>query len=445
MKTRLLVLAMAFFPAYLFAQVDLAYPVAQARGGAIMGIANDWEAIGINPANLGWQDNHRFSITLLNIGVNAQSDGLSIPLLRNLVQNKQDSNGSVYAHNILGHEKGLNLFADVNWMACSFRVAPLGGTFALSLRDRVVSNTALGPDGDQAFNGSDLSDAQVLSYLNGSTITLYHYREVNLAFGRELFEWNKGSMPSFTDNTVQGREYKEDSTKSSVVKIFGGVGVKYLMGMAYASMRDDNGMLYANYAVLNSYPSPALFPKAPGSGFATDIGLSALYQRWKFGLSFTDIGFIKWKQNYAAAADTNLSGLDQDYSNFVNGTVPEFQKTGNFKMGMPAKMRMGANYYINKHFSASSDFILPLNKSIANLPGPYISLAGQINLNRWLIFDMGFAEAQEYGLAMPAGISLGLGRSVHMYFGTNDVLTFMGKIHNPALSFAFGLIRVDIK
>jgi hypothetical protein len=161
-------------------------------------------------------------------------------------------------------------------------------------------------------------------------------------------------------------------------------------------------------------------------------------------LSVTDIGFIKWKQNYGITGDTDLAQLNSSFNDFENNSVPNFQKEPDFTIALPTKLRMGANYTFNKIFSASSDVIIPLNNSVANLPGPYISVAGQMNLTRLLILDLGFAEAQKYGLAMPASISIGFGRKVHMYFGTNDVLTFLGKMHNPAISAAFGLVRVDI-
>jgi len=443
MKKIALLLTTALIPAFMQAQVDLAYPVGDARGGAVMGIATGWEAIGINPSNLGWAENHAVTISLFNLGVNAQSTGLSMKTINNLMRNRNDSSsGSVYVQNILGAEKGMNLFADVNWLAGSFRVNPLGGTFAVNIRDRLVSNTQAGPQAEQVFNNNnDLTDAQVLNLLNGSNFTVYHYREYNLSFGRELFVWNKDSKLTYTPNTVQSKDNKNDS---GTVKIFGGLGVRYITGLAYANAQIMNQSLYGNYCISSSYTA-APFPRAPGHGFGTDIGLSAFYLKWKFGISVTDIGFIKWKQNYATVGDTSLSQLGNDFNSFINNTQPNFAKGNDFTIALPAKLRMGANYTINKHFSASADAAIPLNNVVANLPGPYIALAGQVNLNSILVFDLGFAEAQEYGLAMPVSMQLGFGKRVHMALGTNDLLTLLGGVHNPSMSFAFGLVRVDIK
>ena len=55
-------------PCFLFAQIDLGLPGTTGMGGAANGIAKDWECIGINPANLGWNNNYRFSVETLYIG-----------------------------------------------------------------------------------------------------------------------------------------------------------------------------------------------------------------------------------------------------------------------------------------------------------------------------------------------------------------------------------------
>ena len=44
------------FPLYSLSQVDLCLPVATAKGGTVTALLYDWEAIGINPANLHGQD-----------------------------------------------------------------------------------------------------------------------------------------------------------------------------------------------------------------------------------------------------------------------------------------------------------------------------------------------------------------------------------------------------
>ncbi|HVA99575.1 MAG TPA: hypothetical protein VNG53_11830, partial [Bacteroidia bacterium] len=69
------------------AQVDLAVPTAVSKGGAATAILKNWEAIGINPANLGWKSNYKFSLCLLNAGVNLQSKALDFNSLENAATN----------------------------------------------------------------------------------------------------------------------------------------------------------------------------------------------------------------------------------------------------------------------------------------------------------------------------------------------------------------------
>ena len=54
-------------PALAFGQIDFGSPAAAALGGAVTATARDWAAIEINPANLGWHDNHPFSVSIVNV------------------------------------------------------------------------------------------------------------------------------------------------------------------------------------------------------------------------------------------------------------------------------------------------------------------------------------------------------------------------------------------
>ena len=74
MKKFFFPIACCLLPALLFAQVDLGIPSITGMGGAANGVVKDWECIGVNPANLGWKNNYKFSISAVIIGISVQSN-----------------------------------------------------------------------------------------------------------------------------------------------------------------------------------------------------------------------------------------------------------------------------------------------------------------------------------------------------------------------------------
>ena len=76
---------------YIFAQVDIGLPVATGKGGAANGIVKDWECIGINPANLGWENNYKFSISTMIFGISAQSKALDYNQMKNAILYPSDT------------------------------------------------------------------------------------------------------------------------------------------------------------------------------------------------------------------------------------------------------------------------------------------------------------------------------------------------------------------
>src|SRR5574340_393802 len=87
------------------AQVDLGLPSTTGKGGTATAMVTNFEAIGINPSNLGWSDNYRFSLTVANVGLNAQSKAIDFMTLKNAMLNPNDSFSTA------DKQKYANLFA----------------------------------------------------------------------------------------------------------------------------------------------------------------------------------------------------------------------------------------------------------------------------------------------------------------------------------------------
>ena len=441
------------------AQVQYVLPLGTAKNGAQTAIANDWEAIGINPANLGWDNNNLVSVSFLNIGASVQSAGLNMSRI-NTMRHSGDTNQPSTAKQILGGSHGTNLFADASWFAGSVKLKNIGA-FAISIQDRAMANFTLSPGGaDLITRKGRLSDSLILHSLNGGTsVSLTQYREFNLDFGRELFDLGHDNSEENEEYYVgynvrqmnyEGKGNKNDTAAKddNLFRVYGGIGLKYLWGGAYLNGTVGNSSINADYSLPNSFPTVASYSNTPGHGIAADIGVSATYKKWRFGISATDLGSIVWRQSSFTVADTTIFGLNsltKVINKLDSNKVADFSKTTNVTMSLPSKLRFGASYQLNNRVRFSSDIIFPLNNVPGNLAGPYFALGTDIGIWKILIINLGVATTTYYGTSVPLGVSLCIGHAVQFYAGTSDILTYLGKVNNGNVSAAFGMLRINIR
>ncbi|HEU4716532.1 MAG TPA: hypothetical protein VFU15_01810, partial [Bacteroidia bacterium] len=190
MKKFLIVSALALSGTTAFSQIDNGVPSATGKGGASTALLRNWDAIGINPANLGWADNYKFSVTVANFGLTAQSDAFQSKTLRNALISPNDTFNSadkqLYVKEF-DSPNALNFQANVNWGAASFYFPKIGG-FAIGVRDRMWGHVGLNQNAsDLIFNGINAAVLQDTNtyhktlgqILDSTNISYLHYRELN--------------------------------------------------------------------------------------------------------------------------------------------------------------------------------------------------------------------------------------------------------------------------
>lgn len=448
MKRSTLALCLVALPVLIQAQVQLYSPVSTAKNGALTATAYDWEVIGINPANLGWKENHTLSFTLLDAGVSGQSYGINLSTLTQAVKSPDLTTRANDWQKILGTANGMNAYADVNWAAISFRLPNIRGAFAVNMRDRIFGNGYLGADAAQAISTSDnkvYNDATVLALLQGTRLQYTHYREINLDYGSRLITL-RGNDNDAEPNLA--RCFSFGGNTDGEYALYGGVGIKYIMGLANINGQVNPDGIDATYALTQNYPNIAPgFPKAPGHGIGFDLGLGASWGKWKFGWSATDLGSVKWRGGYVASGDTAVASIKYG-SDFVNelktGTLNGSKVAEPYTTSLPAKMRMGASYKLNKRVLLSSDFVIPLNNSPDNLIGPYFSIGGQLGINKYLLLSLGFAGTTGYGVGMPIGLTISATRHIEFYAGVVDAASYAHLRKDNNVSAAVWLFRYNL-
>jgi hypothetical protein len=434
------------FPVIGWMQIWSVSPTSTAKNGTLTATAYDWEVIGVNPANLGWNNNHLLSFTALDAGLSGQSKGMNFPSFMTALHSSNLLSSSNNWQRILGTSGGMNATADINWAAVSFRLPKVPGAFAVNIRDRISSNGYLGPNASQALSISDnrvFNDATVLSLLDGTSLRYMHYREINLDYGSPLL--NIGSTREDESPNIAkcfSFNKRNGNDENGGLALYGGVGIKYLMGLAYINGDVANG-INATYSIADKYPGTLA---APGHGVAFDLGLGASWKRWKFGWSVTDIGSIKWKNTMTTSGDTNVAPITHGsdlIGQLKNGTLAGSRPAPDLITELPSKMRMGASYKLNSRFLFSADVIVPLNKTEYNLSSPYFALGAHANMYKYITLFAGLDYTNSYGVCLPIGATFNATRHMQFYLGTTDITSFVFKATNANVSAAVWMFRYN--
>jgi hypothetical protein len=449
MKTRLTLLLPAIvFPAIGWGQIGATIPVSDAKNGTLTSTVYDWEAIGINPANLGWSVNHQFSITLMDVGLYGQSEDMDFSRLTSAMHTSGIPAVESW-QNILSLPNGMTADADINWIAASFKVPTVPGAFAVSMRDRIMGNAALSANTTEALTINDtrvFNDAVTMQLLSGTRLHYIHYREFNLDYGSPLLNIKQTEEDESPGIAKCFSFSKRTGVGSDQVALYGGIGIKYLIGYAHVDGNINNG-INATYSVANNYPNTLYtFGQAPGHGFAADLGLGAIWKRWTFGWSVTDIGSIKWSHTMTTTGDTNIAAITHGsdvLNELKSGTLGGSQQTTDAVTDLPAKMRFGASYRAGNKWLVSADIITSLNKTTDNLIGPYFALGAQYDVIRTVSLYAGLAYSNGYSLVMPIGATVTVNNHFQFYLGTTDITSYLGRNHNADISAGLWMFRYN--
>ena len=454
-----LVLAAALLPLAVNSQIDLGTPIATGKGGVSTAITHDWQCLGINPANLGFDDNYKFSFGLTNFGFSLQSKAIDLTRLSNAVLHPNDKFTLPEKQELatkFATPDGMNLYANVNWFAASIYFPKLGG-IALNVRDRISGHATLGKNtSDIIFNGVKsvpYQDPSVYSkylsdVLDGTHISYYHYRELNLAYGRKIIG---------TDETVQ---------------LFGGVGAKYLWGLGDMDFKSENGQISGRAAFSTDYgfkydqvknykpTTTNSYFNTVGHGFAFDMGTAIkIKNKFTVAASVTDVGSITWAKNTLIVIDTTMPHLDTSQvglssfdANSIAGflynsltSMVHYSDAGAYTTVLPTRLRLGTGLKLGKKVLIGCDAVMPISENKGDLQNAFFALGGEVNLWGTAKFSTGISGNQNYGFSVPVGFTLGTLGITEFYVATNDIITFISKSKNPQLSFCMAVFRFNLK
>lgn len=473
------------------AQNELSSFTTTGRGGATT-FVTDYQAIGINPANLGWTwkfENKKVALGLGEMAYSLHSEALSKQELRDefnaAIKNKSLADFTREEKIQAGQDfanAGLALNADIGSFGFAFSTDKLGG-IAFRINDHFQWYSKLGPTAsDLLFLGKTASYFDSLTIINGSdTNTIandpsaYDYDTMNILNGfasspdymSQVLDGTKMSMNWYREyNLSYGRKIFE---KDSMIAVYGGVGVKYLQGLGVLDIQSENGVLTA-YSALSprfdiDYGNAAAgnpsslqqqtsgLPQAVGSGIGYDFGLNVvLFDKLKIGASYINGGSITYDGNVYSVKDTILYDTESEGLNNYNffKSISEFtgedgllqwQGEQERTVKLPSVMRFGASVVIGKIAQLGFDLVMPGNEAPGSLEKAMIGFGGDVSPLPWLKLQAGFVTGGNYDTQIPVGVLITPpSGSYEIGIASRDAITFFAK-NGPTLSLSTGFMR----
>jgi len=421
---------------------------------------SDYQCLGVNPANLGWQrDPAPMHLSFLESGFSVYSDAIQKKeIARDFIYNK-DTHFSTADKIAAAEAFASNKFAanaDIAWLSFSFQEKKIGG-FAMTIRERGTFNSFFNKDFAQivfrgynapyfdslVITGNDTAGfskaPKSLSELaNGSKITGTWYREYVVGYGRSLID-------------------------NKALSIYVGADVKYLAGYGIMDIKDESKQL-TGFSALSpimevSYanPTPSQIAgtgmKTVGSGVGFDVGATVeLFKKLKISAAINDIGSINWKGNVYEAKDTvvnmlynggfysykmvsEMKDLVQDSSLF------NWQGESSQTVSLPTNFRFGTSYKLSERSSLGADCYIPINNNAGAFDKAIIGVGANIGFTPSITASAGFSMGGNGGFVIPLGIVFNLNEGKwELGIASRDALTFI-KSNNPTISGTFGFLR----
>ncbi len=452
------------------AQNELSNFSATGRGGVINTFAQDYQALGINPANLGRAGQAKVAFSIGEFGAGLGSQTINRSVINKIIYNSDETLAaapSAQRAELLKAFSGtdvLNVNIDVNTLALAVSLPNGLGSIAFSNRHRVVAHL-------------DFNEKAADVLVNGKfapSITKYY----NPTTGAPQPGTAAPKVSDFLDGTnIQGAWTSEYNIGYGVqvldkegFKLSAGLGYRYIQGIGIVDIQASSGSLTAynslsplfkaKYGTLANNPNFNLQTggglNAVGSGNGFDVGLAAEVGKGvRLGASFTDLGSMTWKGNVLTSNDqtlqaTNSDGLStynifKELGNQFNSDTKNlftYEAAKERKASLPAKLRLGGGYRVSELFEVGLDVTLPLNKVAGNLSSSFVGLGVDYKPTNWLRLSSGFTGGAGYGKSLPLGITF-VTSVWEAGVSSRDVTGYFND-KSPYTSLALGFLRFKI-
>ncbi len=430
------------------------------RGGAATTFATDYQAIGINPANLGlkksfrdprvtfgfFEPNIRFFSSSLSLTEQLQSNQplLSPEKVSPIFESIEEKREAVakYANEQHGFD------ADITLFGLGVNLGRFGG-IAYKVSDRIAQTVSLNelttsilflghnspyfkfvqlntgailPSGDLTDEQRNkvitgfTPEAEALNYgeiMNGSSLRMIWYRTNNISYGCKLidtynFDLHLGAGVRRINGMMLANLSADENRFSNAIFAFS-PSFSLDLGQDSSVVKSPNFQDFqSQFNLLGLYTSPQ--PVGRGRGY--DVGLNMVIKKnLSIGVALTEIGSVTWDANTFKINDGTLAQVTGPGYNTYNlmafnpgflgfgGTKTPLGLTGaaRFTVDLPTTLRVGVSYEFFKTAHIGLDVMLPQNEAPGALPKPYYALGGDLKPNRILRVSAGLSTGGNQG------------------------------------------------
>ena len=477
-----------------FAQLENSSFTNAGRGCATT-FATDYEALGINPANLGWAskyDGKKFTMGFAEFGVSVSSDALTKDQLRNSLVSiiQGNSNNLSYQDKMNAAnsfaQAGTTMNIDASVFGAAVNTKKAGG-FAFRINDHMQLYTQFGSNAANLFflgKTSNIFDSLTIVTSAGTTQNIGNHPNLSPDSAKMVTQ-GYTNAPQLLSKVLNGSQMKLTWTREynfsygrkiigndSIFALYGGIGIKYVQGLALIDIQSTNNQLSGyssispafgiNYGAAatdaNQVTQSGGLPKTVGNGYGFDFGLNAVIKsKLKIGIAVNNVGSIVWKGNAYTLKDTFLvkttnTGL-QNYnliSQLANmfsagaGGLVNLQAAQSITTQLPGMIRAGASILLGRVAEIGVDFVMPVTSNAVpgSIQNPVISVGGDLMPVKWLKLQAGFVHGGNYGNQIPVGIIFTAKGGVYEAgIASRDVITFFTQ-HGPNISLSMGFMRM---
>lgn len=482
MKNIILAGVLLFIASPIFAQLEGGAFTETGRG-ASTAFATDYQALGINPANLGFGNeyNKKYTFSLFQFSFSNYAEGFTKENLSNAfkgVDNKLTPKDQLEASKAFTNTD-LSLDFTTTLFGFAVNTENAGNfAFAINLKASHFSNMNdqasahlwrgfVDPYFDQWVVRDEFGQLDTIANEGPSSSRI---DEVELGFSTDprlasdLYNGTVVKDMSYMEYSVgYGRNVYENDDMS----LYAGVGVKYLEGLyvlnltiddnqvkeAYTASSPSLGIDYGSAAETNPSRVAGSGYSPVGQGFGFDFGLALeLNDQFRVSAAITDIGSITFDGNVYSSKDTlihdiSTSGIES-YNVFTEfdafaGKDGVFEWTGEKekKVKLPTQFRLGLAYFLNEKFRLGLDMVAPMNEEPGNLDGFVFAMGGEYIASKSIRLSTGFSAGGNYAFRVPFGINFVISEGTWEFgVATRDILYFF-KDDKPNLSLAAGFMR----
>jgi len=418
-------------------------------------VARGIDAIGINPANLGYPDKGTVTFNIINFGTHIGTDFLDFGLY-NKYFTGNDTGGAIYLtdrdkHRILeAFPSGVahtGFDFEIKLFSVSFQIERIGG-FALSAIERAGFNLKIPQDyvefilyGNPIGRRFDFSQ----TYFNA-----LWFREYALSYGRQIphFNFLKSMTAGFTVKLIHGYGAAYVSHNDSYFTTDANAVLSYQVDVQTKAAGID---MFAEDTAKQNY-SP--FPRPAGTGWGFDLGVSGfVIDELSFGVALVDIGSINWNNNAREITCYSTYTIDDPFAGnqldtLENAVKTESKKISGFSTTLPTALRLGVAYQFNKsplvgknfpgELLFAFDYHQGFNNAAGNTTVPRFSLGAEYKPWKWLPIRTGVSVGGSDRLNMGFGFGFLLGFLDIEFASENFDAVFAPNSFNR-FSFAFGM------